>query len=146
MPFNEYIFYHMFGCDIQGFHSMLFNVRYSPLWFQYFMVIILGGSSANERQRYNVTSPLIGRAHIQNDHWFYGDLFASPIRDKWGPFVWFFLYDLSLQNDLFRLKQALFLVIVRRHIVMVPMCSMIKINRRIKGRFGGFGHCNCSVE
>ena len=29
--------------------------------------IILGMSSANERRRYNVTPPLIGRAHTQND-------------------------------------------------------------------------------
>ena len=145
MPFNEYIFYHMLGCDIQGFHSMLFNVRYSPLWFQHFMVIILGGSSANERRRHNETSPPNGWAHIHNDHWFYGDLFASPMRDKWGTFVWFFLSD-SITVSLFRLKQTLFWVIVRRHIVMVPMCSRVKINRRIKGRFRGFGPCTCSVE
>ena len=47
--------------------------------------IILCMRPANEGRRYNVTSSLIGRAHVQNDPWIPKNCFSTKILDTLSP-------------------------------------------------------------
>ena len=44
---------------------------------------MLGMGSANERRRYYVTPPVIGRAHTQNDPWIYVNESHGAIKNWW---------------------------------------------------------------